>query len=176
MIKFNRLHNDSNVIMSDGKKAKGNYTQNAVGASAEFGRHIQLDDDFFVEPYGQLSTVITQAQSYELSNGLRGKGDRSSTVVGKAGVTVGKNIQLESGGVLQPYLRTALAHEFDQSNKVFINNQSFNNDVSGSRIELAAGVAMSVSQNLKLHADFETSEGKAIDQPWGVNVGLRYDF
>lgn len=176
VVKVNRLHNDSNVIMSDGKKAKGNYTQNAVGASAEFGRHIQLDDDFFVEPYGQLSTVITQAQSYELSNGLRGKGDRSSTVVGKAGVTVGKNIQLESGGVLQPYLRTALAHEFDQSNKVFINNQSFNNDVSGSRIELAAGVAMSVSQNLKLHADFETSEGKAIDQPWGVNVGLRYDF
>ena len=174
--KLNRLHNDVNVTMSDGKKAKGSYTQNAVGVSAEFGRHIQLEEDFFVEPYGQLSATITQAQSYELSNGLQAKGDRSSSVVGKVGVTAGKNIQLDSGSVLQPYLRTALAHEFDQSNKVFVNDQSFNNDLSGSRIELAAGVAMSVSKNVKLHADVETSKGKKIDQPWGVNFGLRYDF
>lgn len=174
--KLNRLHTENDVTMSDGKKAKGNYTQNAVGASAEFGRHIKLDNDFFVEPYGQLSATITQAQSYELSNGLKAKGDRSSSVVGKVGVTAGKNIQLESGGVLQPYLRTAVAHEFDQSNKVFINGQSFNNDLSGSRVELAAGVAMSVSQNVKVHADFETSTGKKIDQPWGVNFGIRYDF
>ncbi|MGY2137482.1 autotransporter outer membrane beta-barrel domain-containing protein [Pseudomonas reactans] len=174
--KLNRLHTENDVTMSDGKKAKGNYAQNAVGASAEFGRHIKLDNDFYVEPYGQLSATITQAQSYELSNGLHAKGDRSSSVVGKVGVTAGKNIQLESGGVLQPYLRTALAHEFDQSNKVFVNDQSFNNDLSGSRIELAAGVAMSVSENVKLHADIETSQGKKIDQPWGVNFGVRYDF
>ncbi|WP_124406917.1 autotransporter outer membrane beta-barrel domain-containing protein [Pseudomonas sp. R4-39-08] len=174
--KLNRLHTDNNVTMSDGKKAKGNYAQNAVGASAEFGRHIKLDDGFFVEPYGQLSATITQAQSYDLTNGLHAKGDRSSSVVGKLGVTAGKNIQLESGGILQPYLRTAVAHEFDQSNKVFINDQSFNNDLSGSRIELAAGVAMAVSENVKLHADFETSQGKKIDQPWGVNFGVRYDF
>lgn len=174
--KLNRLHTENDVTMSDGKKAKGNYAQNAVGASAEFGRHIKLDNDFYVEPYGQLSATITQAQSYELTNGLQAKGDRSSSVVGKLGVTAGKNIQLESGGVLQPYLRTAVAHEFDQSNKVFINDQTFNNDLSGSRIELAAGLAMSVSENVKLHADVETSQGKKIDQPWGVNFGVRYDF
>lgn len=174
--KLNRLHTENDVTMSDGKKAKGNYAQNAVGASAEFGRHIKLDNDFYLEPYGQLSATITQAQSYELTNGLQAKGDRSSSVVGKLGVTAGKNIQLESGGVLQPYLRTAVAHEFDQSNKVFINDQSFNNDLSGSRIELAAGLAMSVSENVKLHADIETSQGKKIDQPWGVNFGVRYDF
>jgi outer membrane autotransporter protein len=102
------LHNEVNVNLSDGKKAKGNYAQNAVGASAELGRHIKLDNDYFVEPYGQLSATITQAQSYELSNGLKAKGDRSSTVVSKLGVTAGKNIQLDNGGVLQPYLRTAL--------------------------------------------------------------------
>ncbi|MDQ0654593.1 autotransporter outer membrane beta-barrel domain-containing protein [Pseudomonas cedrina] len=174
--KLNRLHTENDVTMSDGKKAKGNYAQNAVGASAEFGRHIKLDNDFYLEPYGQLSATITQAQSYELTNGLQAKGDRSSSVVGKLGVTAGKNIQLDNGGVLQPYLRTAVAHEFDQSNKVFINDQSFNNDLSGSRIELAAGVAMSVSENVKLHADVETSQGKKIDQPWGVNFGVRYDF
>ncbi|WP_321851004.1 autotransporter outer membrane beta-barrel domain-containing protein [Pseudomonas paraveronii] len=176
VLKFNRLHNESNVAMSDGKKAKGNYTQNAVGASAEVGRHITLDDGFFVEPYGQLAAVITQAQSYTLDNGLDAKGDRSSTVIGELGTTVGRTIQLESGGVLQPYLKAAVAHEFDQSNKVFVNDNAFNNDLSGSRLKLGAGVAMSVSQNVKLHADLEHSTGKNIKQPFGMNVGLRYDF
>ena len=176
VLKLNRMHNESDVAMSDGKKAKGNYAQNAVGASAEVGRHITLDDGLFVEPYGQLAAVITQAQSYTLDNGLDAKGDRSSTVIGELGTTVGRNIQLESGGVLQPYLKAAVAHEFDQSNKVFVNDNSFNNDLSGSRLKLGAGVAMSVSQNLKLHADLEHSTGKNIKQPYGVNVGLRYDF
>jgi outer membrane autotransporter protein len=176
VVKLNRLHNDVKVTMSDGKRAKGNYAQNAVGASAEVGRHIKLDDGYFVEPYSQLSATIIQAQSYELDNGLHAKGDRSASVVGKLGVTGGKNIQLESGGVLQPYLRTAVAHEFNHSNQVRVNGHSFNNDVFGSRIEVAAGVAMSVSKNVKLHADLEHAQGKKVDQPWGVNVGVRYDF
>ncbi len=176
VLKLNRLHSDSDVAMSDGKKAKGNYTQNAVGASAKVGRHIKLDDGYFVEPYGQVAAVITQAQSYTLDNGLQAKGDRSSTVIGEVGVTAGRNFQLESGSVLQPYLKAAVAHEFDQSSKVFVNDNSFNNDLSGSRLKLGAGVAMSVSQNLKLHADLERSVGKTIKQPLGVNVGLRFEF
>lgn len=176
VLKFNRLHNETKVAMSDGKKAKGNYTQNAVSASGEFGRHIKLDDGFFVEPYGQLATAIIQRQSYALDNGLQAKGARTASVVGKAGVTAGRNIQLDSGGVLQPYLRTAVAHEFNQSNKVFVNDNKFNNDLSGTRVELAAGVAMDVSKNFKVHADFEHSKGRSVDQPWGVSVGVRYDF
>ncbi|NVZ54281.1 autotransporter outer membrane beta-barrel domain-containing protein [Pseudomonas sp. B6002] len=176
VLKLNRLHSDSDVAMSDGKKAKGNYTQNAVGASAEVGRHIKLDDGYFVEPYGQIAAVITQAQSYTLDNGLQAKGDRSSTVIGEVGVTAGRNFQLESGSVLQPYLKAAVAHEFDQSNKVFVNDNAFNNDLSGSRLKLGAGVAMSVSQNLKLHADLERSVGQNIKQPLGVNVGVRWEF
>ncbi len=176
VLKLNRLHSESNVAMSDGRKAKGNFDQNAVGASGEFGRHITLDDGFFVEPYGQLAAVIIQSQSYELDNGLQAKGDRTASVVGKAGVTAGRNIQLDSGSILQPYLRTAVAHEFNQSNHVFVNDNKFNNDLSGTRVEVGAGVAMSVSESWKLHADVEHSKGRNIDQPWGVNVGVRYDF
>jgi outer membrane autotransporter protein len=176
VLKFNRLHNESDVAMSDGKKAKGSYAQNAVTASAEVGRHIKLEDGFFIEPYGQLATAFIQKQSYELDNGLQAKGARTASVVGKAGVTAGVDIQLDGGSVLQPYLRTAVAHEFNRSNKVSVNGNSFNNELSGTRVEMAAGVAMAVSKNWKVHADVERSMGKRIDQPWGVNVGVRYDF
>lgn len=174
--KVNRLNNQSQVNMSDGKRAKGNYTQDAVSASVEVGRHIKLDDDFFVEPYTQLSTSFIGGSGYTMDNGLKVDGDRTKSIVGKVGVTAGKNIQLDSGTIVQPYVRTAAVREFNDNNKVFINNQAFNNDLSGSRYEVAGGMSVSFSENLSMHAELETSKGKAIDMPWGGTVGLRYAF
>lgn len=174
--KVNRLNNQSQVNMSDGKRAKGNYTQDAVSASVEVGRHIKLDDDFFVEPYTQLSTSFIGGSGYTMDNGLKVDGDRTKSIVGKVGVTAGKNIQLDSGTIVQPYVRTAAVREFNDNNKVFINNQAFNNDLSGSRYEVAGGMSVSFSENLSMHAEIETSKGKAIDMPWGGTVGLRYAF
>lgn len=175
--KANRFQNESNVAVSDGSKVKGSYNNTGIGVSAEFGRKIKLKDDYFVEPYAQLSTVSIQGASYQLDNGLKASGESTRSILGKAGVTAGRDFQLEDGSVIQPYLRAAMVHEFANNSKVTVNNSNvFKNDLSGSRAEFGAGVAVKVSKNLQLHADFEHSQGKNIDQPWGANVGVRYSF
>lgn len=175
--KANRFQNESNVAVSDGSKVKGSYNNTGIGVSAEFGRKIKLKDDYFVEPYAQLSTVSIQGASYQRDNGLKASGESTRSILGKAGVTAGRDFQLEDGSVIQPYLRAAMVHEFANNSKVTVNNSNvFKNDLSGSRAEFGAGVAVKVSKNLQLHADFEHSQGKNIDQPWGGNVGVRYSF
>ncbi|MBY8948223.1 autotransporter outer membrane beta-barrel domain-containing protein [Pseudomonas sp. SH10-3B] len=176
VVKANRFENDTEVAMSDGVKAKGNYATNGIGASAEVGRTIKLDDGFFVEPFAQASTVMVKGKNFELDNGLQAKGENTHSLLGKLGVTVGRDFIMDDGSVVQPYLRTAVAHEFAKDNKVSVNGHAFNNDLSGSRAEFGAGVAVSLSQHLQLHADFEHSKGKHVDQPWGVNVGVRYSW
>ncbi len=176
VVKANRLQNSSKVGLSDGTQTKGNYNTNALGASAEVGRHIRLDDDFFVEPFAQASLVSVQGKSYSLDNGLKAKGKNTDSVLGKLGVTVGRDFIMNDGSVVQPYLRGAVAHEFAKNNTVLVNNQTFNNNLSGSRIELGAGVAVSLSKHLQLHADFDYGQGKHVDQPWGANVGMRYSW
>ena len=69
-----------------------------------------------------------------------------------------------------------MVHEFANNNKVAVNNHEFNNDLSGSRAEFGAGLAVSVTSNLQVHADFDYGNGKNIEQPWGANVGLRYSW
>jgi outer membrane autotransporter protein len=176
VLKYNHLQNASDVHLSDGKKTEGDYDTNAVGASLEFGRHIKVAGDFFVEPYSQLSGVIIEGQRYELDNGLAAEGERTRSLLAKVGATAGRNFNLGKGKVIQPYIRAAYVREFAKNNEVRVNRNVFNNDLSGSRGEWGAGFAMTVSDKVSLHADADYSNGDKIDQPWGFNVGARYSW
>lgn len=176
VLKFNSFRNKSDVAMSDASKAKGDYTNTGVGASVEFGRHIALADDYFLEPFAQLASVVIQGDQYRMDNGLQAKNSDTQSVLGKVGSSVGRNIALRDGGVLQPYLRVAVAQEFSRSNDVKVNDSRFDNNLFGSRAELGAGVSVSLSERLQLHTDFDYMKGKHVEQPWGANVGLRLSF
>lgn len=176
ILKVNQFHNASKVAMSDGEKAKGDYSNMALGGSVEFGKHIKLPDEYFVAPFAQLSSVWIGGDSYTLDNGLRAKTSQTQSILGKVGATLGRQFTLADGGVVQPYMRVAGAHEFSRSNNVRVNDQRFDNDLFGSRAELGAGVSVSVSERLQVHADFDYMKGEHVEQPWGANVGLRLAF
>lgn len=176
VVKANRFVNDANVSMSDGTRSKGDYHNMGVGGSLEFGRHIDMGRDFFLEPFTQWSAVAIQGRDYTLDNKLQAEGDMTRSVLGKVGSTAGRNIDLGHGRILQPYLRAAVVHEFIKNNEVQVNGNTFNNDLSGTRGELGAGVAVAMSERLQLHADFDYSNGDKLEQPWGANIGLRYNW
>ncbi|RON92425.1 autotransporter outer membrane beta-barrel domain-containing protein [Pseudomonas fluorescens] len=174
VLKFNRFRNESKVNLSDGSRTKGDYDNWGAGGSAEFGRHIKLANDYFVEPFAQLSAVQIQGKHYTLDNDMDADGDRMRSLLGKAGATVGRNFGFGNGAVAQPYVRAAVAHEFASNNEVKVNNNVFNNDLSGSRAEFGAGVAVAMSERWQVHADLDYAKGEHIEQPYGVNLGLRY--
>ncbi|WP_315974961.1 autotransporter outer membrane beta-barrel domain-containing protein [Pseudomonas sp. 5P_5.1_Bac1] len=176
VLKFNRFQNQADVHLSDGAKAKGDFDNGAVTASLEAGRHIKLNDGWFVEPYGQLIGAVIQGQSYDLDNGMQVDGDRSRSLLGKVGVTVGRDMLMSNQMRVQPYVRAALAHEFINNNEAEVNDNRFDNDLSGSRGELGAGVALSLTDRIAVHADFDYSNGDKIEQPWGANFGVRYTW
>lgn len=176
LIKANRFQNESRVRMSDGQRSKGDYDHNGVGASLEVGRQFNLDDGWFVAPYGQVSALWVEGQSYGLDNGMQATSNHADSFLGKVGTHVGRTYNLEEGGYIQPYVKLAVAHEFSDSNRVSVNGNRFNNDLSGSRGEIGAGVMAQVSERLQLHGDVEYANGEHLEMPFGVNFGLRYSF
>lgn len=176
VLKFNRFRNESKVSLSDGSRAKGDYDNWGIGGSAEFGRHIKLAEGYFIEPFAGLSAVQIQGKRYTLDNDMDADGDRTRSLLGKVGTTFGRNIGFGDGSVAQPYVRAAIAHEFAKNNEVQVNNNVFNNDLSGSRAEFGAGVAVAMSEQWQVHADFDYAKGEHIEQPWGANVGVRYSW
>ena len=176
LIKLNRFQNRAKVAINDGTHSKGDYDNFATGMSLEFGRHVQLSDGYFIEPFTQWSAVTIEGKDINLDNGLEADGERTHSLLGKAGMTAGRTFELANGGKLQPYLRGAWAHEFAKGNTVKVNNNRFNNDLSGSRGELGAGLALGLNNGLQVHLDLEYANGEHIEQPYGVNIGLRYSF
>ncbi|WPP01439.1 autotransporter outer membrane beta-barrel domain-containing protein [Pseudomonas sp. HR96] len=176
LVKANQFQNQADVRMSDGARARGDYVSHGLGASLELGRHIKLGEELFVEPFTQWSGLLVGGRQFELDNGLRAQNASTGSLLGKAGATLGRTHQLAQGGIVQPYLKAALAHEFARGNGVKVNGHRFKNDLAGSRGELGAGVAVAMSSNLQLHGHVDYMGGEQIEQPWGVNVGMRYAF
>jgi outer membrane autotransporter protein len=176
VLKINRFKNHSNVGMSDGTRSKGDYDNTGLGGSVEFGRHVKLDDGYFLEPFTQWSAVVIQGKDYSLDNGLLADGDRTRSLLGKAGVTAGRDMQLGNGMQVQPYVRGAMAHEFSKNNEVKVNNNVFNNDLSGSRAELGTGVAINMSKNWQAHVEIEYMNGNNIEMPIGGTVGVQFKW
>ncbi|WP_095111147.1 autotransporter outer membrane beta-barrel domain-containing protein [Pseudomonas sp. Irchel 3E20] len=176
VVKLNRFDNEAKVGLSDGARTKGSYNNTGIGASAEVGRHIKLEDNYFVEPFAKLSAVVIKGKDYDLDNGMKAEGGDTRSLLGKLGVTAGRNFELSDGKVVQPYIRGAVVQEFAKNNHVQVNDNQFNNDLSGSRFEVGTGVAMSLSDKWQVHADFDFSQGDKIKQPWGANVGVRYNW
>ncbi|MDB5983144.1 MAG: prn [Pseudomonas sp.] len=176
LIKANRFQNQTNVIMRDGEKAKGKYNNYGVGGSIEAGKHITFADDWFVEPYAQVSTLWVSGEDYSLDNGLDASSNKADSLLGKVGSHLGRKFALDDGGFVQPYVKAAVGREFVSNNKVKVNGNSFANDLSGSRVEMGAGVAAQLTDVLQVHADFDYMKGNNIEQPWGVNLGVRYNW
>lgn len=177
VLELNHLRNEASVRMSDGSKVEGRYNSLGLGASLEAGRHIDLEAGWFVEPFVQVSGLWSGSEGYRLDNGMQARSNGADSLLAKAGSLMGRTIALPQGGFIQPYLKLAVAHEFVSHNRVTVNDsQDFNNDLSGTRGELGAGVVLQWKRSLQLQADADYSRGEHIEQPWGLNVGLRYTW
>ncbi|QDX20617.1 autotransporter outer membrane beta-barrel domain-containing protein [Pandoraea pnomenusa] len=175
VLKYNRFGNELDVRMSDGVQSKANFVSHGVGLSAELGRTIEWQNRWFVEPFAQVAGMWASGTDFTLDNGMHARSNRTMSLLGTVGVNVGKTFET-SKGTFQPYVKLAVTHEFAGANSVTINDIALDNDISGTRFEVGAGLAAQMTKRLQAYADGSYSIGKRLDKPWGVNVGVRYTF
>ncbi|NNA56231.1 autotransporter outer membrane beta-barrel domain-containing protein [Pseudomonas koreensis] len=174
--KLNHYRNKADVMLSDNTKTKGSYNNLGVSASVEFGKHIDFADGYYIEPFTQWQAASVQGKDFHLDNDLRVDADTTRSLLGKAGVTLGRGMKLADGSVLQPHVRVAAVHEFVRTNEVWVNDNKFNNDLSGTRLEVAAGASWTLNDRWQLHAELDTSKGDNVTKDYGVNMGAHYRF
>ncbi|MCU1750309.1 autotransporter outer membrane beta-barrel domain-containing protein [Pseudomonas sp. 6D_7.1_Bac1] len=173
----NQFNNKANVTMSDGTRTKGDYKSLGLSASVEVGKHIRFDQGYFVEPYVQVAAAAIEGKHYQLDNGLQVDAEATRSLLGKVGMSVGREIVLDNGSKLQPRVRVAVGHEFVKNNAVRVNDNDFNNNLSTTSAEYGAGLNWAPAQkNWQVYAELGASKGKTIDQEWNASAGISYNF
>lgn len=177
MAKINQFDNKAKVTMSDGTRAKGDYKALGVSGSVAVGKHIRLEDNWFVEPQVRMSTGVTQSDSYRLDNGLEVEADTMRSLQGNVGVRGGRVIALENGSLLEPSLSLGTNHEFVKANRVKINDDSFDDDRASSGVEYGAGLKWTPAQrNWQVSGQVGGSQGNTVNQDWSGSLRVSYFF
>ncbi|OOG10681.1 autotransporter outer membrane beta-barrel domain-containing protein [Pseudomonas sp. C9] len=176
VVKLNHFRNDAKVALSDGTRTEGNYNNLGASASVEFGKHIDIKDGYYAEVFTQWQAASVQGDDFTLDNGLKADADTTRSMLGKAGVTLGRGMTLANGSVVQPHIRAAVVHEFVNNNEVRVNDNKFNNDLSGTRFEVGAGASWTLNDRWQLHAELDTSKGDNVTKELGVNMGVHFAF
>jgi len=174
--KANNFSSRADVRMSDGQKATGGYSVPALGLSLEAGRHIPLSNDWFIEPSVQVSSLWVKGQSYTFSNALEADSGNVTSHQGALHGVLGKNLTLDHGLQIQPWLSMSVIQEFSDNNRVSINGNAFRNDLSGTRGEVGSGLAVQVVKDLQLYTDTHYVKGSKTESPWGLNIGARWTW
>lgn len=176
VLKANRIQQDFKVEATDGQRVKGKTSQNAIGATLEAGRQLQLGEGWFVEPQAGMAVVHVNGDNYRASNGLDVSAGAGNSLQLRAGSALGRRIELANADFIQPYVKVGRAQEFNGKSTVRTNGIATRTDLSGGRTELGLGIAAALGASHRVYADYEYANGSKLDKPWSVSAGYRYTW
>lgn len=175
--KFNHMDTDFTVYDSNSKKITGDFDNTGVSLSAEYGRKNSLSQNgWYVEPQAQMTVGYLGSSSY-MSNKMQVDQSGISSVVGRLGFNLGRDIDKKTNF----YVKANLLHEFSGSYDVaftdkFGNRAKLDDDFNDTWFEYGAGVAFQGSKNNYFYLDVERSAGSDYKKDWQWNVGASWTF
>lgn len=174
IVRVNRYEHDFRADGQRGARVTGKYRANGIGLSLETGRRFTWAGDWFVEPQVEVALFRSGGADYTASNGVRVDVASTKSLLGRAGLQVGRKLDLGNGKLVQPYAKLSWLQEFDGVGKVRTNDIGHDVKLRGGRAELDLGVAAALGRHSSLFASYEYSKGSRLTIPWSFHVGYRY--
>lgn len=177
VLKYSQLDNDFKVFDTSGNKITGDYDQNGLSISAEYGRKNNLKNNWYIEPQAQLTFGRLRGTDYTTSNGIRVDQDGIDSFVGRIGFNIGKDINEKTN----IYLKANLMHEFGGGYNASMvdaggTKARLDRDFDDTWFEYGLGAAVQTGKNNYFYVDVERSAGSDYKKDWQWNVGARWSF
>ena len=187
IVKGGKLDNDYAVYNDMGHKLEGDYDTWGLSLSAEYGRRMQMQNGFYIDPSVQFTVGRVAGADYSAaSDFLDSKGlkkdmyvsqDAFTSAIGRIGLGMGKTTDKAMF-----YTKFALAHEFsgDFTTTFAAENEPTSStavDFGGTWFEWQLGGSMKVNDNSYVYATFEKKfGGDTGSNDWRLDAGLRWSF
>lgn len=174
VLKAGRLNNKYDNYAAAGH-THGDYDAWGTEISGEYGKKIDLANDWFVTPQAQLSLMRIGSEDYTTSNGIHVDQDTLYSAVGRIGAEVGKKT---AWGSL--YAKASVLHDFAGDADTYLTYQglsnSYSQDIGDTWYEAGFGANWKMSDSSYLYVDVIRTFGGDIKTPWQWNAGVRWGF
>ena len=177
VLKYGHLKNDFDIYTPEGYNVTGDYSNNVVSISGEYGYKFANAAGWFAEPQVQLQYSYVSEADYTTSQGTKVEVDSIDSLIARAGVRLGKEFNAEYP--ISLYLRADVLHEFlgDQDLSAIDESRidvTYENDDTW----YSAGVGLSVmtSPNTYFFIEGEQVFGADNDDTYTLSGGFRHNF
>ncbi len=174
VLKAGRLNNKYDNYAAAGH-THGDYDAWGTEISGEYGKKIDLANDWFVTPQAQLSLMRIGSEDYTTSNGIHVDQDTLYSAVGRIGAEAGKKT---AWGSL--YAKASVLHDFAGDADTYLTYQglsnSYSQDIGDTWYEAGFGANWKMSDSSYLYVDVIRTFGGDIETPWQWNAGVRWGF
>lgn len=174
VLKAGRLNNKYDNYAAAGH-THGDYDAWGTEISGEYGKKIDLSNDWFVTPQAQLSLMRIGSEEYTTSNGIHVDQDTLYSAVGRIGAEAGKKT---AWGSL--YAKASILHDFAGDADTYLTYQglsnSYSQDIGDTWYEAGFGANWKMSESSYLYVDVIRTFGGDIKTPWQWNAGVRWGF
>lgn len=177
VFKFANMDNDFNVYDTNNQSISGEYKNNGISLSAEYGRKNNFNAGWYIEPQAQLTLGYFGGDEYGTSNGIKVDQGGIASVLGRIGFNIGK--ELGDNGVI--YAKANLLHEFAGDYDIRMTDstgisRSEESSFNDTWFEYGIGAALKTGKNNHLYFDFVKTAGGDFEKDWQWNAGMRWTF
>lgn len=179
VLKYGHLKNDFDIYASTtGEKISGDYSNEVVSLSAEYGWKFANEKGWYVEPQAQLQYSYVSSADYTTSQNSKVELDSINSLIGRVGFRAGYDFATENP--ITAYVRGDVLHEFfgDQDISAFDNTGRLDITYENDDTWYNVGVGLSVmtSQNTYFFIEGEQSFGADNEDTYTVSGGFRHNF
>lgn len=176
VVKFNRLKNQFNVSDTQNNRITGNGVSSGLSGSLEAGKKFSFSDEltgFYLEPQLKLTAGHQDGSSLRASNGLNIKLSSYKSMMGRASVLAGYEVN-QSNYKLNTYVKTGVLREFDGDAAYALNGSDEHLSFKGNGWNNGVGASAQIS-NHTLFVEADMVDGNRFNQRQ-VNAGYRFSF
>ena len=178
-----RMKTETETVLNNGQSVTADYSQHVYKLGIEAGHkfdHKTESATYFVEPQLQLQYTRLGGKSYTMSNGFAGKLSSASSLIGRAGVRLGREWTNDKSLMNNAYFVADMLHEFGhgQDSYLYAGNQTVKHRIGGTGTWFDAGVSgqWRTSERTAMHFDLLKYFGGGFGNAWMAGVNLRYAF
>ena len=179
VLKYGHLKNDFDVFAPyAGEHITGDYSNDVISASAEYGWKFANAAGWYVEPQAQLQYSYVTSADYTTSQGTKIDLDSIDSLIGRVGFRAGKDFAAENP--ITAYIRGDVLHEFlgDQDisarDTTGVFNETFENDDTW--YSVGVGLSVMTTANTYFFIEGEQVFGADNEDTYSISGGFKHSF